>query len=83
MDAIAFNTASANLADAMDQVCEHHTPIIITRNGADSVVMISLNDYQALKETAYLLRIPKNAFRLFESVVELERNRRTARESVE
>ncbi|MEW8396076.1 MAG: type II toxin-antitoxin system prevent-host-death family antitoxin, partial [Candidatus Thiodiazotropha sp.] len=54
------------------QVCEDHAPVIITRKGAGSVVMISLDDYQALEETAYLLRSPKNARRLLESIAELE-----------
>ncbi len=43
----------------MDKVCDDHSPIIITRKSQRSVVMISLEDYQALEETAYLLRCPK------------------------
>lgn len=72
MDAIAYSTARANLSGTMEQVCEDHAPVIITRKGAGSVVMISLEDYQALEETAYLLRSPKNARRLLESIAELE-----------
>ncbi|MCY1383757.1 Antitoxin YefM [compost metagenome] len=56
----------------MDRVCEDHEPLIITRNGQQSVVMISLEDYQALEETAYLLRAPRNARRLLEAVAGLE-----------
>ncbi|MFP4147756.1 MAG: type II toxin-antitoxin system Phd/YefM family antitoxin [Halorhodospira sp.] len=73
MDAISYTTARGQLASTMDKVCEDHAPIIITRNKAQSVVMISLEDYEALQETAYLLRSPKNARRLLESVAELER----------
>ncbi|MBV2096643.1 MAG: type II toxin-antitoxin system prevent-host-death family antitoxin [Candidatus Thiodiazotropha sp.] len=72
MYAIAYSIARAKLASTMDQVCEDHAPVIITRKGAGSVVMISLDDYQALEETAYLLRSPKNARRLLESIAELE-----------
>ncbi|MFI0415994.1 MAG: type II toxin-antitoxin system Phd/YefM family antitoxin [Candidatus Thiodiazotropha sp.] len=72
MDAIAYSITRAKLASTMNQVCEDHAPVIITRKGAGSVVMISLDDYQALEETAYLLRSPKNARRLLESIVELE-----------
>ncbi len=72
MDAITYTTARTKLAKTMDQVCEDHAPIIITRNKAQSVVMMSLEDYEALQETAYLLRAPKNARRLLESVAELE-----------
>jgi antitoxin YefM len=56
----------------MEKVCDNHAPVIITRQHQRSVVMISLEDYQALEETAYLLRSPKNARRLLESIAELE-----------
>jgi antitoxin YefM len=72
MDAITYTSARSNLAKTMDQVCEDHSPVIITRNKAESVVMMSLEDYEALQETAYLLRAPKNARRLLESIAELE-----------
>jgi antitoxin YefM len=45
--------------------------------------MISLEDYQALEETAYLLRSPKNAHRLLESIAEQETGGGTARELLE
>lgn len=72
MDAITYTTARARLAETMDRVCEDHEPIIITRNSEQSVVMMSLDDYKALEETAYLLRSPKNARQLLESIAELE-----------
>lgn len=67
----------------MDQVCDDHTPIIVTRQNNRSVVMLSLEDYQALEETAYLLRSPKNAKRLMESILELESGRGTERGLIE
>lgn len=82
MYAIPYSTARANLAGTMEQVCEDHAPVIITRKGAGSVVMISLDDYQALEETAYLLRSPKNARRLLESIAELESGGGTKRNLV-
>ena len=72
MDAITYTTARANLAHTMDRVCEDHEPLIITRNGQQSVVMMSLDDFKALEETAYLLRAPKNAKRLLEAIASLE-----------
>ncbi|MDO9617050.1 MAG: type II toxin-antitoxin system prevent-host-death family antitoxin [Pseudomonas sp.] len=72
MDAISYTTVRANLAQTMDRVCEDHEPLIITRNRQQSVVMISLEDYKALEETAYLLRAPKNAKRLLEAIASLE-----------
>ena len=71
MDAISYSAARANLAKTMDRVCEDHSALIITRKGESSVVMLSLEDYQALEETAYLLRSPANARRLKQAVDEL------------
>jgi antitoxin YefM len=83
MDAITYTTARANLANTMNRVCDNHEPIIITRNSEQAVVMISLEDYTALEETAYLLRNPVNARRLLESIAELESGGGTERELIE
>ena len=72
MDAITYTAARANLADTMNRVCDDHEPIIITRNSQQAVVMMSLDDFKALEETSYLLRSPKNARRLLESLASLE-----------
>lgn len=72
MNAITYTHARSHLAQTMEQVCDDHAPVIITRKNQRSVVMISLEDYQALEETAYLLRSPKNTRRLLEAVAELE-----------
>ena len=71
MDAITYSAARANLASTMDRVCNDHEPIIITRNGEQSVVMLSLEDFQAMEETAYLLRNPANAKRLISAAAQL------------
>jgi antitoxin YefM len=73
MRAISYTQARAALAKTIDEVIEDHTPVVITRKGEGAVVMVSLADYQALDETAYLLRSPANARRLRDSVAELER----------
>lgn len=71
MDAITYSAARANLAKTMDRVCNDHETLIITRNGEQSVVMLSLEDFQSLEETAYLLRSPTNARRLLSAVAQL------------
>lgn len=72
MDVISYTTARANLAATMNRVCDDHEPLIITRNSEQAVVMMSLEDYKALEETAYLLRSTKNAQRLLASIAQLE-----------
>lgn len=79
MDTISYSAARTRLASTMKKVCDSHEPIIITRQKEDSVVMISLSDFKALEETSYLLRVPKNARRLLESLAELERGGGTER----
>jgi len=83
MDATTYTYARANLAKTMEKVCNDHDPIIITKNGEHSVVMISLADYQALEETAYLLRSPNNARLLLQSIKQLETGGGTIRELIE
>lgn len=68
MHAITYTAARENLASTMDRVCIDKNPVIITRKRQQAVVMISLEDYEALEETAYLLRSPANAKRLIASI---------------
>ena len=83
MNAISYTAVRADLAKTMDRVCEDHEPVIITRNRDQAVVMISLEDYKAMEETAYLLRSPANATRLLESIAELERGQGQVHELIE
>jgi len=72
VDTITYSDVRANLAKTMDRVCDDHSPVVVTRKNSRSVVMLSLRDFEALEETAFLLRSPENARRLLESVTELE-----------
>ena len=80
MKAITYTAARQNLAKTMECVCKDHAPVIVTRKSTDSVVIISLEDYEALEETAYLLRSPKNTRRLVESIAQLEDGKGSERE---
>ncbi|RZO86905.1 MAG: type II toxin-antitoxin system prevent-host-death family antitoxin [Oceanococcus sp.] len=83
MESISYTSARSNLAKTMEKVCNDHAPVAITRKGEGAVVMMSMEDYQALEETAYLLRSPKNMRRLLTAINELEAGSGTARELVE
>ena len=61
----------ANLSKMMDQVNDDHEPLIVTRAKGKPVVMVSLEDYQAMDETAYLLSSPANAKALREAIARL------------
>jgi antitoxin YefM len=81
MTAITYTAARENLASTMDRVCTDHDPVIITRNRDQAVVMLSLEDYESLQETAYLLRSPANARRLLSSIDSLNKGK-TIKKSV-
>ena len=83
MVAISYTAARGNLAETMNKVCEDHDPVIITRQNAKSVVLLSLEDYEALSETNYLLQNPKNAQRLTGSIQELNAGKGKVRKLVE
>ena len=83
MDAISYTAVRANLSKTMERVCNDHAPIIITRKRESPVVMLSLEDYQAMEETTYLLRSPANALNLLESIEALEEGKGIERELIE
>ncbi len=68
MDAKSYSAVRKELVKTMEKVCDDHSPIIITRKNARAVVMMSLEDFNAIEETAYLLRNPVNADRLRQSI---------------
>ena len=83
MESISYTSARSNLAKTMEQVCSDHAPIAITRKGEGAVVMMSMADYQALEETAYLLRSPKNMRRLISALAQLEDGKGKERDLIE
>ncbi|MFZ5812602.1 MAG: type II toxin-antitoxin system Phd/YefM family antitoxin [Thermodesulfobacteriota bacterium] len=68
MDVITYSHAREHLAATMERVCADKAPIVITRQRAQAVVMMSLEEYNAIEETAHLLRTPANAERLRSAV---------------
>ncbi len=72
MEAISYTAARQNLAATMDKVIEGHDVVIITRQKVGAVVMMSLEDFNSMQETMYLLGNPFNADRLRKSVADIE-----------
>ena len=70
MKAITYSEARHNLKNVMDEACNNHEPILITRRKGESVVLLSLADYEALMETESLISSPANAARLLQSLEE-------------
>ncbi len=83
MDAITYTQARKNFTSVMNQVCDNHAPLIITRQSERPVVMMSLEDYNAIEETIYLLKSPKNAQRLYKALEELKEGKYQKRELIQ
>ncbi|MEV4615725.1 type II toxin-antitoxin system prevent-host-death family antitoxin [Kitasatospora sp. NPDC049258] len=80
MKTMTYSESRARYAEVLNAVTDDREEIVITRAGREPVVIVSLEDYQSLKETAYLLRSPANARRLLASIEELENGGGTVRE---
>jgi len=83
MDAMSYSSFRNNLARTLDKVNDDHKPVLITRQGAQPAVVISLEDFQAYEETAYLMASPKNADRLNRAIAEVEAGNTVTRELIE
>ncbi len=83
MDVITYSDARANLKDVMDRVVSDRTHVVITRQKAEAVVIVSLEDWNAMEETMHLLSSQKNTERLRDSVRQFEEGRGTERDLIE
>lgn len=80
MQAMAYSQVKGRWGEILNRVIEDRASLIITRDDSAPVVIMSLDEYESLQETAYLLRSPKNARRLLDSIAELESGGGQARE---
>jgi len=83
MQTINYTSARQHLAETMDRVSNDRAPLLVTRQKGEPVVMMSLADYNALEETAYLLRSPANAQRLIKSLNSLRAGKAQARQLID
>ncbi len=83
METLSYTHVRNHLAEVTDAVCAHRNPVLITRQGSPSVVMLSWDDFRSFEETAYLLRSPNNAIRLAESIAEAEAHLGTPRDLID
>jgi antitoxin YefM len=80
---VSYSQLRNNLASYMDDVCDNHAPLFVTRQNARGVVMMSEDDYEGLMETVHLLKSPANASRLLRSINDADKGELTEREIVE
>lgn len=83
MQTSTFSYTRQNLTTIMDKIVDDHIPITITRQNKKSVVMISLEDFRSMEETAYLMQSLNNAQRLNSAIAELEAGLGTNKQLIE
>lgn len=83
MNTATFTYTRQNLASSMDLVVENHAPLTITRQNKEAVVMVSLEDFKSMEETAYLMQSMNNASRLNNAIEELEAGLGSQKELIE
>ena len=72
MDVLTYSDTRARLKEVMDRVVEDRAPVVVTRKRGESVVMVSLADWNAMEETLHLISSPANAQRLAAAIGQLE-----------
>jgi len=82
MNALTYTHTRQHFADIMRRVNDDHAPVVVMSQRGKPVVIVSLDDFQSLEETAYLMRNPTGARRLLESVEELRNGGGTPRELI-
>ena len=83
MKTMSYTESRARYAEMLDGVINDREEVVITRAGHEPVVVVSLEDYESLKETAYLTRSPANARRLLDAMERLESGRGIAHDMAE
>ena len=83
MKTMSYSESRAHYAEVLSAVVDNQEEIVITRAGHESVVIVSLDEYESLKETAYLLRSPTNARRILQAIERLDAGQGTAHELVQ
>lgn len=83
MDTMNYSAFRIHLAHILDKVNDDHKPVLITRQNGKPAVVMSLDDFQAYEETAYLMASPKNAERLNQAIAEVEAGKTVVRGLIE
>lgn len=83
MDVVNYSAARQNLASLMDKVTQDRTPVVVTRQGAEDVVLMSMSEFEGWLETVHLLTPPRNAEHLRRSIGQLDAGRTVAWTSAE
>lgn len=83
MQVVSLTEARNNLKAVFDSVYRDHEEVIIHRKGRENIVMISMDNYNSMVETSYLMSSPKNLRHLRESIEQLKNGKCIERDLIE
>ncbi|MFE9488435.1 MULTISPECIES: type II toxin-antitoxin system Phd/YefM family antitoxin [unclassified Streptomyces] len=83
MRTMTYTESRARYAETLSAVVNDREEVIVTRAGHEPVVIVALDEYESLKETAYLNRSPENARRVLAAIDDLGNGGGAARELLE
>ena len=83
MKVVTYSDLRKNLANVLDGVIDDHSPVLVTRQNNQTAVLISLEDFNAYEETAYLMSNPANAAHLMKSIAQAKSGKISQRELIE
>lgn len=83
MKTMSYSESRRRYAEVLDSVVDDREEVVITRAGREPAVIVSLDEYQSMKETLYLMRSPANYERLRESIAQLEAGRGEVHELID
>ena len=83
MQAVSYSEVRKNLKSYLDKVYSDHDPLIITRKNSENLVLVSLDDYNSITETHYLLSNENNSKRLLSSLKKSRSNKGFEKELIE
>ncbi len=83
MKSMSYSESRKRYAEVLDSVVQDREEVVITRIGHEPAVILSLHEYESLKETAYLMRSPANARRLLNALESLESGNGEVHELIE
>ncbi|MBP0617315.1 type II toxin-antitoxin system Phd/YefM family antitoxin [Jiella mangrovi] len=72
---VGFTQFRANLANHFDEVIRSRSPLLVTRQGSESAVVMAASEWERVQETLHLLGSRNNAGKLFGAIAELDAGR--------
>ncbi len=83
MNVATYSHVRAHLKSVMERVVEDHVPMAVTRQRGEAVVMVSMEDWNSIQETLYLLSSPANAQRLSDAITRMDAGKGTQRDLID